>query len=140
MKTSTSIVMIIAFSVTTFFGCASNTQNQSEASTQKNTFQNIDAKTFEQKIQEPNAVVIDVRTPEEIADGYIQGATIFTDVNGNDFEKQIQALDKTKTYLVYCRSGARSSKAAEYMVGNGFGNVYNLSGGILDWKGNTVKP
>jgi rhodanese-related sulfurtransferase len=140
MKTSTSMALVIILSITTIFGCASNSQSQSGSTAQKVTFENIDAKAFEQKIQEPNTVVLDVRTPEEVADGFIKGTTIFADINGNDFEQKMKALDKSKTYLVYCRSGARSSRAAEYLINNGFGKVYNLSGGILGWNGKVEKP
>lgn len=140
MKISTLIALVIILSITTIFGCASNSQNQSSNTAQKAAFQNIDAKTFEQKAQEPNTVVIDVRTPGEVVDGFIKGTTIFADINGNDFEQKMKALDKSKTYLVYCRSGARSSRAADFMINNGFNNVYNLSGGILGWNGKVEKP
>lgn len=140
MKTSTLIALVIIFSLTNIFGCVSNTQNQFEASAQKTTFQHIDVKNFEQKIQEPNTVVIDMLIPSEVADGYIKGTTIFADINGSDFEKQIQTLDKSKTYLVYCRSVARSSKAPQYMLDKGFGNVYKLSGGMLGWKAKPENP
>ncbi|HMO33911.1 MAG TPA: rhodanese-like domain-containing protein [Lacibacter sp.] len=91
-------------------------------------------------LQQPNTVLMDVRTPGEIAEGIIQGATVFADIRGADFEKAVKQLDKSKTYIVYCRSGARSSTAADYMVSMGFRNVYNLKGGIINWKGTIVQP
>jgi rhodanese-related sulfurtransferase len=86
------------------------------------------------------ATLVDVRTEGEVASGYIKGTTVFADVNSSDFSTKISKLDKSKTYIIYCRSGARSSKAANYMVQNGFKNVYNLNGGIMSWGGEVSKP
>lgn len=94
------------------------------------------------KIQKENkAIVIDVRTPDEWKEGVIDGATIFIDFKGNAFEQQIAKLDKSKTYIVYCRSGGRSAGACDAMVTNGFKHVINMEGGIMAWKGKIVnKP
>jgi rhodanese-related sulfurtransferase len=86
-----------------------------------------------------NVVLLDVRTPQEVASGYIKGTTHFIDVNSSSFSTEIQKLDKSKTYIVYCRSGARSSNASHYMVTNGFANVYNLTGGIMSYNGEIAK-
>lgn len=102
-------------------------------------FTNISDKEFAEKAGAENTVILDVRTPSEIADGYISGASLFIDINDPSFAEKMQALDKSKTYLVYCRSGARSSKASGWMAENGFTSVYNLSGGILGWSGKIEK-
>jgi rhodanese-related sulfurtransferase len=60
------------------------------------------------------ATVIDVRTPEEFAEGHVEGATLI-DIQGADFEAQVDALDPEATYVVYCRSGNRSARAAAMM-------------------------
>jgi rhodanese-related sulfurtransferase len=86
------------------------------------------------------ATLVDVRTEGEVASGYIKGTTVFADVNSGDFSTKISKLDKSKTYIIYCRSGARSNKAANMMVQNGFKNVYNLNGGIMGWGGEVSKP
>ena len=83
---------------------------------------------------------MDVRTPDEIAGGFIKGTTLFADVNGTAFTTEIDKLDKSKTYIVYCRSGARSSTAADIMIKSGFTKVYNLTGGISNWQGEISKP
>lgn len=88
---------------------------------------------------EKKAVVIDVRTPAEWQEGVIEGATLFIDFKGANFEQQIAKLDKSKTYIVYCRSGGRSAGASQVMVDNGFKNVINMQGGILSWGGKVVK-
>ncbi len=90
-------------------------------------------------LQKSGAITVDVRTQEEVNDGYIDGATVFIDVYAPDFSERMNGLDKTKTYLVYCRSGRRSLTAAQFMVDNGFTQVYNLTPGILGWTGQIKK-
>lgn len=97
-------------------------------------FKDIDNTTFQKIQQEENTIVLDVRTAQEHNEGYIEGAQLHDIMNG-DFVNTVPTLDKTKTYLIYCRSGARSANACSYLVQNGFENVYNLRGGILGWDG-----
>jgi len=78
-------------------------------------------------------VILDVRTPEEFAEGFIAGAENI-DIKSQDFNEKLDKLDKNKTYLVYCKRGGRSSKASEVMKSKGFGKVYNMLGGFMKWK------
>jgi len=95
---------------------------------------NLSAKDFEAKIKElPQASILDVRTPEEFAKGHLANALNY-DWNGDDFDKQIAGLDKSKPVLVYCLSGGRSASAADQMRQEGFKEVYEMKGGILKWK------
>ncbi len=77
------------------------------------------------------AVVLDVRTEGEFSEGYIPRA-INMEI-GEMSEEEIEKLDKEKTYLLYCRSGGRSSRAAQMLDFLGFKNVYNLEGGYMEW-------
>jgi rhodanese-related sulfurtransferase len=87
-----------------------------------------------------NAVILDVRTEAEFNEGIITDA-INIDIHlGQGFITEIEALDKTKNYYVYCRSGMRSAKACEIMNELGFKNAYNLVGGITEWDGEVVAP
>lgn len=87
-----------------------------------------------------NAVILDVRTEAEFNEGIIANA-INIDIHlGQGFIAEIEALDKTKNYYVYCRSGMRSAKACEIMNELGFENTYNLVGGIIEWDGEVVEP
>ena len=79
------------------------------------------------------SVIVDVRTPEEFNEGFIPNA-INIDYRGIEFEKQISELDTVKTYFVYCKSGGRSASVAFYMRRHSFKNVYELKGGIENWK------
>ena len=78
--------------------------------------------------------IVDVRRAEEFNGelGHIKGAKLL--VLQDEFEKKIQSLDKHKKYLMVCRSGGRSSKAARIALTNGFSSVYNLEGGMLAWN------
>lgn len=94
----------------------------------------------EQLEQDTNALILDVRTEDECSEGIIPNA-IMIDINkGQSFVYQIEELDKSKNYYVYCRSGARSAKACEIMNELGFDNAYNLLGGFMQWEGDTVIP
>lgn len=94
---------------------------------------NMDVLDFSKKINEPGVVTLDVRTPSEFAEGYIEGA-INIDFQSGNFEAEIATLDRDATYAVYCRSGNRSGKAVKIMHDAGFHNVYNLEGGVIDWS------
>jgi rhodanese-related sulfurtransferase len=78
-------------------------------------------------------VILDVRTPAEYAEGHIQYAVLI-DYNSPTFGDEVGKLDKSKTYLVYCRSGNRSASASKVMVDTGFKDVYNMTGGITEWQ------
>ncbi len=93
---------------------------------------NMNVSEFSEKISEPGIVLLDVRTPGEFAEGFIEGAQLIDFQSGN-FENEIAALDKNATYAVYCRSGNRSGQAVKVMHDAGFHNVYNLNGGVIDW-------
>ncbi|MBP2830757.1 rhodanese-like domain-containing protein [Aquimarina sp. U1-2] len=77
--------------------------------------------------------LIDVRTPEEYADGYIDGA-INIDYRNENFEDLIAKVDKSKPVAVYCGRGGRSGQCSAYMRKAGFKKIYDLDGGITEWK------
>jgi len=79
------------------------------------------------------AVILDVRSPEEYRDGHLQSA-VNMDWNGDNFDKQIQTLDKNSQVFVYCYGGGRSSSAAKELRKQGFKNVYDLKGGFEAWR------
>ena len=89
--------------------------------------------------EQPQAVVLDVRTEEEFESGYIPNAINIDIRMGPSFIEEINSLDKNKSYYVYCRSGSRSSQAIQLMRELGFNDTFNLRGGILDWEGEVLK-
>ena len=88
---------------------------------------------FTQLMKKSGAQLIDVRTPREFSNGFIEGAKNI-DYNGDSFEKQMKKLDKNKPVLVYCAAGGRSENAAELLKEWGFKEVYDLEGGYNAWK------
>ena len=92
---------------------------------------NVDAQTFIKEIQSENVQIIDVRTYGEYASGHLQGA-LNIDVESGAFDSGIANLDKNATYALYCRSGRRSTLAAERMAEAGFTKIINFNNGGFD--------
>ena len=78
------------------------------------------------------------RTPEEWAEGIQPNAKQINFLSLVDFLSEIDSLNKSDTYFLYCRSGKRSAQACMYMYDKGF-TTYNLMGGMLSWDGEVVK-
>ncbi len=109
-----------------------NEKNDASSTTQEGRI-DIDVAEFKEKMNGKNVVILDVRTPLETKEGIIPGA-IEIDIKGDDFKEKVKALDRDKTYLVYCRSGRRSVAACDIMEREGFKKLYNLLGGYLDYS------
>ena len=101
-------------------------------------YENLDSAGFAGKMNDPDAVLVDVRTAQEFAQKHIPGA-IHLDFYARDFTSKITALDSSKTILVYCRTGRRSGEAAKILTEAGFKDVANLKKGIVRWEGPTSK-
>lgn len=109
-----------------FFGC-----NSGESASKK---VKLTAGEFSKKIETiENPQIIDVRTPEEYNSGHIERAENI-DWNDQKFSTNIAKLDHSEPVFIYCLSGGRSAAAAEEFIKNGFGEVYELSGGMLSWR------
>jgi len=101
------------------------------------TVENLDAETFEKMIEEDdNAVLIDVRTPMEHQMRRIPNS-ILIDIYNPVFISEIDKLDRSKNYYIYCRSGNRSYHAGNQMLKMGFEKVSHLQPGIIGWSGKT---
>jgi len=88
---------------------------------------------IQQRAGQKDFVVLDVRTPQEFAGGHLAGA-LNINFLASDFAAHANALDRGKTYLVYCHSGNRSVRAVQAMVQLRFRSVYNMLGGIIAWE------
>lgn len=93
----------------------------------------VDPATAAALAQDDAITVIDVRTPEEYAQGHIDGATLL-DFYEPTFADQLAELDRDGTYLLYCRSGNRSGQAASIMSELGFDQVYDAQGGVIAYE------
>lgn len=89
----------------------------------------------EQLLVDDNAVVLDVRTDLEVSSGIIENAKHIDIYNGREFLTQLEKLDRSKRYYVYCRAGVRSRQACHIMNQMGFEHTFNLVGGFASWRG-----
>ena len=96
------------------------------------TVEDLDNETFQKYLTEKGGVLIDLRTPEEVAEGAIDGA-VNMDFNAGDFEKALDTLDVNVPTFVYCQGGGRSGQARDMLKDKGFVEVYNLTNGYGNW-------
>ena len=89
---------------------------------------------FAAAAQLPDTVVLDVRTPEEYAEGHLEGAVLIDLQDPSRFEAEVAELDPGRSYAVYCRSGSRSAVAMDYLAQVGFSSYFDLGGGIGAWE------
>ena len=80
-----------------------------------------------------SVVVVDVRTPEEYAQGHIRNSRQI-DYYSSEFQARLQALPKDKAVVLYCHSGRRSKDAMSFLESIGYSRVFNLLGGTVAWK------
>ncbi|SDH77428.1 rhodanese-like domain-containing protein [Winogradskyella thalassocola] len=85
-----------------------------------------------------NAIVLDVRTQDEVAEGIIPNAIHIDIFKGQGFIYEVEELDKSKNFYVYCRSGNRSGQACAIMNQLDIENAYNLLGGFNEWQGDVA--
>lgn len=115
-------LIVIMMSAMQSFGCSHS-----------DNIVSVSAVEFEKAIKADSVQLLDVRSPQEFAEGHIAGA-ININVQSDDFrQKADKELSKDSTILVYCRSGRRSMDAAETLTELGY-KVVNLKGGIIEWN------
>ncbi|HEX9980388.1 MAG TPA: rhodanese-like domain-containing protein [Flavobacterium sp.] len=90
--------------------------------------------------EDPDAVIVDVRTEDEWNDGIIPGAIMLDIYKPASFIDGISGLDKSKNYYIYCKAGARSLQACHIMEDAGIKHTNNLTGGIMQWQGKREFP
>jgi rhodanese-related sulfurtransferase len=106
---------------------------QNDTSHPEPVYEQLPGNLFKQAYQQDKsaATLLDVRTTLEVRSGALPNA-MHIDIMSSSFTKQVAVLDKSKTYYVYCKSGARSGQACKTMHKMGF-DVRNLMGGIGAW-------
>ena len=133
-------VLLLALGQSCTTQATSAEMNHSGVEQEVSIAKDIGPSEFKESINKrENAILLDVRTPQEIAQGYLEGA-ININFSAPDFTNQLDRLDKTKPVYVYCRSGRRSASAMNTLKDLGFSEVYNLQGGIINWAnaGNAI--
>ncbi len=94
----------------------------------------LEPAAFQKAFQESNApYLLDVRTPEEVAQGNIEGH-MHIDFFEDNFEAELKKLDNSRPVFVYCKSGGRSGKTAAKLEAIGFKEIYDLKGGYTAWN------
>ena len=111
-----------------FFSC----QN-----TQEEKFRNIDIIKFHEIASASNITILDVRTSQERAHGYINNST-HIDFYDDSFLEKVNLLNKENSIYIYCKVGGRSTKVSEKISELGFKDVYNLEGGFISWSGHNL--
>lgn len=109
-----------------------STQSKESASSQASVI-NLNPKEFAEK--SASGTILDVRTPEEVAQGKIEGAVLINFYQ-TDFMDQVSKISKDQEIYLYCAVGARSEEAARMLVQQGYTKVYHLQGGIQSWYQN----
>ncbi|MFV8360981.1 thioredoxin domain-containing protein [Flavobacterium sp. LS1P3] len=126
MKQLSIIAIAIFFTAFCFHAEAQETQPY---------IKTVNPQTFKKLVDAGKGIILDVRTPQEISEGYINNASIINFYDDNFVEK-INLIPKDKEIYVYCKSGGRSSQAAEILKKNGFNRIYDLEGGFIQWENN----
>ncbi|MCC6865602.1 MAG: rhodanese-like domain-containing protein [Ignavibacteria bacterium] len=103
----------------------------------KSIAEDVTSEKFSELAKEPGTVLLDVRSAFEFGGDKIHGAQNIS-YTSSGFKQYIEKLDKSKTYLVYCATGSRSVGAVNQMKTLGFEHVYNLKGGISQWKSDNM--
>ncbi|HEX3035730.1 MAG TPA: rhodanese-like domain-containing protein [Thermodesulfobacteriota bacterium] len=131
-------LLVLTITILMFFPLlkeASSVTDNSESKTQ--AIQNITPEEAHVLIQKnkdnPDLVILDVRTPEEFAEGHIENA-LNLNYYSETFREDLNKLDKDKTYITHCRSGSRSGKTIDMMKELGFKEAYNMTGGFVGWE------
>lgn len=117
MNTSTVVIILLILALGLYY-----------FTRMQNSAHSLDIVSFKEKIQKEPGVIIDVRTPDEHANGHLKNTDYNLNVMSGEFEQKLETLDKDETYYLYCRTGNRSGKAARLMKKQGFEKVYNIGG------------
>lgn len=141
MKKWYSIIMVLSIALLFGFGVfrwqAQSTASDTKIGTKKQVLMNISpvdgVAMIEKNKNDPNFIILDVRTPREYAAEHLTGA-MNLDYYSSSFRTNLNQLDKSKTYLIYCHTGRRSGLTLDMMCDLGFSEVYDIAGGIAAWK------
>lgn len=138
MKLFITILFLVGISIY-FASCTSKTkadgshEKHGDMPSSINEVLELETYLSQLKAEKRSYHFVDVRTPEEVADGTIEGA-INIDYNGPDFIEQFSALDKDQPVYLFCRSGNRSGKATKLLIKEGYKEIYDLKGGYLAFE------
>ncbi len=117
---------------TIFFVACGNSSSTNDGQNQ-NRINDVEAQEMKSLIESQPGIILDVRTPGEVSQGFIEGAKNIDITQGNFIEKASE-MDKNTPVYVYCKLGGRSANASEQLAKAGYTKVYNMMGGFEAWK------
>ena len=129
---NSKLVVILAFCFLSLSACSQKPAKSANEAKAQNKYELLKPEEFNKRLNAEPGIILDVRTPNELKKGMLKNA-VSLDIFRDDFEAQVDKLDKSKTYYVYCAAGGRSSEAVEMMQKKGFAKVIDLDGGISKW-------
>ncbi len=97
-------------------------------------FEVLDVADYKASVIGKDVQLVDVRTAREYRSGHLGNAKNIDFYQNRKFLKEFETFNKKKPIYLYCRSGKRSEKAARILIDMGFTKVYDLKGGILNWR------
>lgn len=134
MNIKISTLCLCLFALVLSPGLAQEAKPETPAAKVPAAVKHVNAEQAEKVIQETkDVVVLDIRTADEFKRGHIKGAKNI-DFYADDFKAQIDKLDKSKTYVVHCASGGRSTMCLPVLSELKFQSVYHLDGGFKAWE------
>lgn len=98
----------------------------------------LEPKAFKTETSKDSVQIVDVRTPKEFEEGHIEKA-ININYYSKNFKDSIMLLNSKKPVYIYCRSGKRSAKSVSKFRAVGFDSIYELEGGMLNWRSEGLK-
>ena len=137
-KRTASLIFFALISLTAGYAQLARGDESGQPQRPQKAVKEVDAEEarviIEEKKGSPDFVILDVRTDEEYSGGHIEGSTNI-DVKSESFTDEVGKLDKSKTYIVHCRTGRRSETAVKIMEELGFTDIYWMRDGIVGWQG-----
>ena len=122
-----NILFLLLFTLTSFIVTAQETALEA-------TNVILDVTNYKEVVVGKEVQLVDVRTPKEYQEGYIDDAINIDYFDQENFTKAFDKLDKNKPLYIYCRSGNRSQKSVKFLVDLGFTEIYDLKGGYKAWS------
>lgn len=134
MKNTIKIILLIVVIVGTFWYFQKSNSQQVSNDVESGFKGLISAQEFNGKMKTGDYIVLDVRTLAEYEEQRILKNSTIIDFKKSNFKEELNKLDKNKKYLLHCRSGNRSGKAAKIMEQLGFKDFYELKDGMFGWN------
>ncbi|MHB0976838.1 MAG: rhodanese-like domain-containing protein [Candidatus Aquicultorales bacterium] len=114
----------------------SNSENQAATTGVGSGYQDVSPEEAKALIDKGNVAIVDVRTDWEFKQGHLEDAELIPDT---EIAGKLSEIPKDKPVLLYCATGSRSAAAAALLSGKGYTNIYNMTGGIAQWRGAVVQ-